>query len=233
MRAYKLLAALAVCTASIAAYAQVPPLQMACWNWGGEHYWWDAPGTENPDGTFNYQGEYTDPTGMWSMSWDVDADADPFLNAVLGITNIAPTTQTYNMLVVLPIAPPITPSSLMGGSVGASTTDSNFDGQGGLSTAPNFPLYNGLIDGAGVLPLYNHPYGVTYAFAGDTQNVPNVSAGLPGPTLPGPQALNTIGIQHVFTLSPGDSAVFTSFFVVTPEPTSLLLFGLLALVRRR
>jgi hypothetical protein len=64
-----------------------------------------------------------------------------------------------------------------------------------------------------------------------------MNLGLPGPTIPGPVAMTSIGIRHRFTLSPGDSSSFTSFFVVmAPEPATAGLLaagGLLLVVARR
>jgi hypothetical protein len=61
--------------------------------------------------------------------------------------------------------------------------------------------------------------------------------GTPIPSQPGPAALATIGITIDFTLTPGDSATFTSVFVVEsiPEPgTGLMVgLGLIALAARR
>ena len=44
----------------------------------------------------------------------------------------------------------------------------------------------------------------------------------------GPNALTSIGIEHQFSLTPGDRATFTSFFNVqpVPEPTSLSLLAI-------
>jgi hypothetical protein len=215
-----------------AAQADIPQLRLACWPEGASQTWWNPPGVDNGNNTYSYQGTRT--ASDWRMDWTVLADRDPFVNAVLGVTNLSAVTQTYTMITLLPIAPALTPASLIGGSTGGSVTDSNFDGIGGLSTAAGTPLYNGLADLVGVLPIYNHPYGVNFAFAGQTISIPSVNVGLPGPSIPNGAILSTIGIKHVFTLSPGDSASFTSFFVaVTPEPASLLLLGLLAIARRR
>ena len=95
-------------------------------------------------------------------------------------------------------------------------------------------FYRGTIDGAAALPLLAGPFSVTVPFAGGTVNIPATSAGLPGPTIPGPAVLTDIGITHRFSLTPGDIIGITSFFVVTPEPTSLRLLGvgLLALRKR-
>ncbi|HRX86627.1 MAG TPA: PEP-CTERM sorting domain-containing protein, partial [Phycisphaerae bacterium] len=142
---------------------------------------------------------------------------------------------TYTLLSTLPIAPAVTPASLMGGSVGGSVTDANFNGVGGAATAPGMPLYAGLMDGVSVLPIYPDPNAWNVTFQGETVNIPSVNAGLPGPVIPGPAVINDIGIQNQFTLTPGDRVALTAFFVVTPEPSScvLMMLGVAALVGRR
>ena len=95
----------------------------------------------------------------------------------------------------------------------------------------------GMIDGAGVMQLYPDPPGLSVSapFDGGSANILAVSAGLPGPTLPSGAVNNSIAIQHAFTLTPGDSATLSSYFIVVPEPASLLLLavGALVLPRRR
>jgi hypothetical protein len=69
-----------------------------------------------------------------------------------------------------------------------------------------------------------------------------LSFGNPIPSLAGPSALASIGIDLEFTLTPGDSASFTSIFVVVPVPVpepgtfSLVSLGILGIAaggRRR
>jgi len=67
---------------------------------------------------------------------------------------------------------------------------------------------------------------------------PNTLAfGTPIPSAPGPAALASIGINLEFTLTPGDSASFTSIFVVEPIPEpntfALVALGLVGLAARR
>ena len=165
-------------------------------------------------------------TGDWDLTWDMTVDIDPFVNGVFGLTNNTGVTQTFILNVTLPILP-VNPSSLIGGSVGGSVTDANFDGTATVANSGATSLFTGEIDGGGVLSIIGSPFSYSAPFAGGTANIPATSAGLPGPTIPGPAALNTIGISHKFTLTPGDTAALTSFFVVepVPEPASL---GLLA-----
>jgi len=196
-------------------------------------------GTEvpGPGDLFNYVGAMS--AVNWDFNWDMTVDPDPLISAVFGLTNNTAITQTFIVSVSMPIAPTVVPSSVIGGSMGLTVTDSNGNGVGTVTSAAPSPVYEGQIDGAGVLPLLPDPFSISVPFAGGTA-VTSVSAGLPGPTIPGPPAFATIGILHKFTLTPGDSIGLTSFFIVeaVPEPSSLALgsLALLAMVgtmRRR
>src|SRR5690606_42131409 len=72
---------------------------------------------DNGDGTFGYSGATSGTSGGWNLSWSVTAKEDPFIDGVFAVTNNTGTTQTYTIVFTLPIAPPITPSSLTGASV--------------------------------------------------------------------------------------------------------------------
>lgn len=213
---------------------------MSCGTDDGLMVSWSPSLTDQGGNRYGSTGQFDDSDGdpypHWTLAWNMTVDPDPFINGAFALTNNTNLYQTYTLIVQLPIAPAITPSSLMGGSMGGSLTDANFDALGGLSTAGPSPLYAGMIDGVQVLPIYAHPSSWSFAFAGQTITIPQINSGLPGPTIPGPAVLNNIGIQHRFTLSPGDSVSFTSFFVVqVPEPATLsvLALGGLALLRRR
>ncbi len=200
------------------------------WVWGA-----DPEAVRNGDGTYTVaDGEYSSAGNAYTLRWwDMEFNTDPFISGNSAVTNNTGVTQTFTLLFTLPIAPPVTPSSLMGGSTGYTVTDANFSGAALLSTvSPGTSLYAGRIDGVDVLPLYPDLTTLAVASAGMSNSM-NTSAGLPGPTIPGPAALASIGIKHHFTLSPGDEASFTSFFIVVPEPGTLALLLLGGVLLRR
>ncbi|MCC5829893.1 MAG: PEP-CTERM sorting domain-containing protein [Phycisphaeraceae bacterium] len=175
--------------------------------------------------------------GLWDGAADITIGSfsynqNPFVDLNITVKNNSGVTQTFTFVVQTPIAPAILPTSLVGGSVGGSVTDANFDGSATVSTVSGSPLYAGLLDGNTVLTLHDDPSSWTTA---STANIPSVSDGLPGPTIPAPGVLSTIGIEYRFTLTPGDTAGLTGNFIVVPEPASLALLALggVALLARR
>jgi hypothetical protein len=177
------------------------------------------------------------PSGATVFCHDMTVGYDPFISASVDVVNNTAVTQFYTFIFTLPISPAIIGGSRIGGSTQGGLTDANFDGTGTLSTTgAGLSLYNGQIDGVDVLSLFPNLKTINVPFQGGSAS-DFTSAGLPGPTIPGPNALTSIGIKHTFSLTPGDRATFTSFFVVeVPEPGSLGLLaigGLVLLFRRR
>lgn len=173
-------------------------------------------------------------------SWNVFIDSDPVINGVIAVTNLDPVnTQQFTLVFTLPIAPPIPGGTLIGGSIQGGATDNNGNGVT-LSTPVGSAFYTARIDGSDVQSMYLDPQSYS---AGSflSVNVPSLAFGTPIPSQPGPAALTSIGIRLDFLLTPGDSASFTSNFVVQPAavpvPAAYLLFGsalgLLGWMRRR
>jgi PEP-CTERM motif len=168
------------------------------------------------------------PSGATVSCYNMTVGFDPFISASVNVVNNTTSIQNYTLIFTLPISPAILGGSRIGGSTQGGITDANFDGIGTLSTiGPGTAMYNGQIDGVNVFPLLLNPTAVIVPFAGGSSSI-SANLGLPGPTAPGPNALTSIGIEQQFSLTPGDPATFTSFFVVqsVPEPGS---FGLLAM----
>ncbi|HSU54653.1 MAG TPA: PEP-CTERM sorting domain-containing protein [Candidatus Dormibacteraeota bacterium] len=183
----------------------------------------------------NNVGYTTANASLWFH--DISVDSDPSISASVDVVNTTGSVQTYDLIFSMLVSPAITGSSLMGGSVQGGVTDTTGDGAILSTAGPGTALYYGRIDGVNVLPLFANPKSITAG--GFLSNSDSTNAGLPGPSMAGPAVNTSIGIEHEFTLTPGDRATFTSVFVVTnavPEPASLSLLafgGLMVVCRRR
>jgi hypothetical protein len=168
----------------------------------------------NTDGTYDYVGATAG--GTWTLSWDVNAKPDPFIDGVFAVTNNAATTQTFIINFLLPVSPAIVPSSLTGASVIGNLTVNG--GGGTLGHVLGGPMFTALIDGVAYDTLLPFDSSVTLAFGSGSTGAD--SFGLPGLTQPGPAVTTSIGIQI-------DSASFTSRFEVVPvpEPVTAVLLG--------
>lgn len=178
---------------------------------------------ENVDGSISFlDGSMS--TAMWGLTWDdITVKEDPFVSFTAGFTNFAGIPMNFVFNITTPILP-VLPSSLIGGSTAVTYLDANNDGAGGLFN--NGLGYSGEIDLVNALTMLT-PLSLTPLFPGDVKVTSQV-LGLPGPTIPGPPALATIGITHNFNLSSLDQATFNSFFIVepVPEPATLRLTAL-------
>ena len=175
----------------------------------------------------------------WSFSWDCVVNEDPFVDTTINVQNNSTSTQTFWVYMPLNIAPPITPNTLMSGSVSAVVSDgSGFDGatlaSNGISS-----VYTAYIDPA----FSQDPAAIarTQWNPGFSLNAPAFGANNANAAFAneiGPQAVTSIALLLRFTLSAGDSASVTGLFDIQPVPSPaalplLALFGLAASRRRR
>ncbi len=172
-------------------------------------------------------------------SWSLFLDEDPVVTATVAVTNNSLVTQQYTLLFTLPIFPAIPGGTVIGGSIQGGVTDNN-GGGATLSVPTSSSFYTALIDAVAVQTMYAAPQSVV---AGSflSNNLPNLAFGTPIPSQAGPPALSTIAIRLDFLLTAGDSASFTSNFVVLPAvvpvPAAVWLFGsalgLMGVMRRK
>jgi MYXO-CTERM domain-containing protein len=212
-----------------------PALKLTMQVDGGQIYEYSPIGSANEDGTFSYGGYYE------GEGWDLDFSAlvnpDPSVSNTIGVHNDTAVVKTYIFTVFFPIAP-IPGGSLMDGSVSGSVQDFSGDGFAEMTTSGPTPIYTGLIDGLPVPASFLLPAAFATApvpFAGGFSFFGS-SFGLPlPPSVPGPAVAASIGIQLMFTLTPGDDVAITSGFFVepVPAPAGLALLGLAGLLGSR
>jgi hypothetical protein len=218
---------------------------------GGGEWEWNINGSPNEDGSANYEGSRTEAAGdgTWTLDWNINATdsnvgtarasqtAFLFNNVVL--TNNTGMLQTVTITTMIPIVPAILPSTVMGGSASGTLT-TNGDGGSMTNVGGASPMYRALIDAlavGGVADLHNFDSGISVVGFG-SNSTGFEDFGTPIPSAPGPAVLGSIGITLQFDLTPGDSASWTSNFVVNVVPTPgagaiLGMAGIFAIRRRR
>ena len=187
----------------------------------------DIPGTPTAVCAGTGPVEIGGSDGMAIDSWNVFVDSDPIINGIIAVTNIGAITQQFTLIFTLPIAPAIPGGTVIGGSIQGGATDNNGNGVTLSTAGPGTAFYTARIDGADVQSLYPDAQAFSTAAPFGSINVPALSFGAPIPSQLGPAALVNIGIRLDFLLTPGDSASFTSNFVVQPVPLppAMVLFG--------
>jgi hypothetical protein len=164
-------------------------------------------------------------------SWMLNLDQDPFVFANTVLQNTSGSTQTFFLNIVLPITANVGPPVVISGSIQGGVSDT-----GGIGGPPGAPgdgallssvsptaIYRAALDGSVVRTLLNHTSSVSAGAFGSNSFTPSPS--YLNEILPATNATTNIAIFLRFSLSPGDSASFTSVFNVVPEPSTALLIG--------
>ena len=159
---------------------------------------------------------YSTPTRS-TLTWHMLVDPDPFVQGTFTVSNDSSEARDYVIDFVLPISPEIPDQSIIAGSVSGTVTDSNGDGSALMSSISGGSIYTSFIDSAPVRTLLTGTsVGVSTAFGSTSFGAE--SFGYPIGSLTGPGASSSIALQFRFRLSAGDTASFSSIFVVNPVP---------------
>lgn len=184
--------------------------------------------------TFGFSGSNSS-SGNWGLGWSMLVNPDPFIVANIAVTNNSLMTQTFSISVLSPLDTTNFPFICIGGSVVGSVSDGNGDGAT-LSSPAGGSLYSAIVDNNTVGTLLDDPFSVSagsYLSAG----VGPATFGAPIPSqVVATQATTNFGITLTFTLTAGDTASFTSIFVVEgciPGPASLALLAVAGMAGSR
>lgn len=182
--------------------------------------------------TYQFMGDDLANNGsidVWDYSWNVMANADPFIDSTFTIINLTGGTQTFNVAFGLPVTPAFSPG-YKSGLLGLDFSDANGDG----SASVTVNSWDGLIDGVSAMNLF--AVAIPCTGINCTGSVALVTD---GPLLHSAGVSTDIGNTLSFDLSKGDSiTVHTRFEVVpVPVPAAVWLFGsalgLLGWMRRK
>ncbi|MBX3395225.1 MAG: PEP-CTERM sorting domain-containing protein [Phycisphaerae bacterium] len=201
-------------------------------SWGSGNSW-TLPIPGSTDGSPEYSvPDGSQSTSGWTLTWsNVYFNADPVVAGVFAVTNNTGVTQTYSLNVLMPTAFATGGSTTISGGSAISVVDANASGGMTMSATSGSSIYTAKVNGVGVRTLFDDPYTLSNPPPFATSDNLNY-----GPEAgPNVAFLNNIGIDHSFTLSPGDQATVNSVFVIVPEPTtmSLLVLGSVFVLRRK
>jgi len=196
-----------------------------------DEFWVDTFVTpDSSTGVYSDSGEMT--TGMCDLDWSVSGNADPVVSGVFGADNITDATQTYVMVVTLPLGSPLQPSTLTSGVINVTVVDNSGDGAT-MAALTDGSIYTSYIDGSVHRTLLDD---ASVDAPVDDSAQGSESFGLPGQIWVGSAAMTSISIEYRFTLTPGDAGTANGNFVVLiPEPATFvgILSGLALLAMRR
>jgi len=199
---------------------------------GADWYWVDTLVAPDPaTGDFSDGGSMT--TAVCDLQWSVSGNADPIVFGAFTATNISAVTQTFVMIVGLPLGAPLLPSTGTSGVMNVTVVDLNSN-TSAITAVPGGSIYTSYIDAVPHKTLLDN---ASFVSAVDDTAGGSQSFGLPGQTFPGPAALGSISIEYRFNLSPGDQATVNGNFiaVAVPEPATgvAAITGLAAMAARR
>jgi len=212
------------------------PLQMAVYSDAGGIQFLSIDGVDNGDGWFHYEGELDGPGGggdpAFEFDFTLDANADPVVSGVVGVTNNLNVFQNFIFMFVQPATPQLLGSNMAWGSIGVTVSDGNSN-SGAIvrhfNNNPAIPVYEAQIDGVQyqtLLPPF--PGSPPFPLTAPTNGSRTITNSF-GPSFGAPPVLTDIAVILRFQLSPRDIAGVTLNFTVIPEPSSWLLASLGAL----
>gem|GEM_PF-2373473 len=187
----------------------------------------DGSVTDEGGGTFSYMGAFSD--ANWDFDWALEANADPFIAGALTFTNVTASTQTFNIVLSLPI---LQEAGLVNETGELALTLSDSGGDGSADLALN--QWHGLINPIPAPPQLDMALLIGSSFncsggpgCATALFPPAIATQQHGPADHGGNPVDSIGIHLNFDLSAGDTATFNTRYELTavPVPAAAWLFA--------
>ena len=172
-------------------------------------------------GLMDYDGDASGAgwTAEWEFSNNADlASADAQVSGSATFANTSNQSHTYTFIVTMPVCPTVQNSTAMGGICSVLM---NTNGNGGsITCGSENSVFTAMADEQPVASLFSCPFALN-AGANSTSST-SANFGAPLPSMAGPAIGDSIGVRFAFTLTPGETAVLGTYYVVAAEPGDLV-----------
>ena len=176
-------------------------------------------GELNPNGSYHFGGELVDPEGNWELSWNFNADLNPFeqllISGPITVQNLSTESTDFTLTATFPVCPPSPNENLMGGIAVIGMTSN--PGGGSVTCPKGDSIWTLRVDGEPVQQMFYGPYDMT---AGGASNFAvSSNFGIPIPSAPAPPVLGALAIRYRFQLTDGDVCAINSSVTITDDPS--------------
>jgi hypothetical protein len=169
------------------------------------------------NGNASFAGIIAPPGAGWQLQIAMSSDFNPNPNAnLIGLVifqNQTEATREVKVTVEVPICPALEGGSLVGGT---STLTLQSTDAGSFSCASSPAVLTFLANGAQVGVLFPCPFAISAGGSGTLSS--NSQYGLPGPNVPGPTTLTTIGVRQHLTITGLDTAQVQFNYLLLDPP---------------
>ncbi len=199
-----------------------------------------TPNSISASGTGTYYGTVVGASNIWSLDYNLlanDAGATAWNQGGITFRNLTDTVRDFHITLLMPLSSVGGMEGLYNGSLGGSLiTDAN---GGQFTSLAGLPLYQSSVGGSAIASLHNNPVSITRTTAG-ASSIGYQAFGGTTPSMPGPEFMTNIVYQLHFSLTGGDTVVFTAALgglgAPIPAPGAFALLGVAAVTglgRRR
>ncbi|MFK5894302.1 MAG: VPLPA-CTERM sorting domain-containing protein [Pseudomonadota bacterium] len=172
-------------------------------------------------GTFAFMG--MDSNSIWDFSWNISANADPFITGNLTFTNTTRSDQTFNVVLALPTLT-TSGSVLETGELGFTLSDTGMDGTANLALNQWHGLINPLTSAQQDMSLLTGTIFNCSGGPGCVSILSPLSNSQSHSDIDHGGAITSIGTHLNFTLSAGDTLNINTKWDVTPVPVPAALW---------